>query len=138
MKRILIISEQDFAVVRLTELYNCLFGNEKKALLHCKIDIIDCEQTTTTQTALRTKTKSLVSNVPQSPTTLPLLMSYTKPLKNLVANNCEDINQIIKKHKINVVLIPNFLFDQHRKRQYETIAKEIKKASQVDVLGLYM
>ena len=138
MKRILIISEQSLAVVRLTELYNSLFGSEKKALYHCKIDIIECEQTTTNITYSKPTPKRNISNLPQVPTNLPLLMNYTKPFKTLLAKNCEDINKIIAKHKINVVLIPNFLYDLYRKAQYEIIAKEIKKASNIDILGLYL
>lgn len=138
MKRILIISEQDLAVVRLTELYNSLFGNEKKELYHCKIDIIACDQAIANATSMQSPIKKSVNNISQRPTTMPLLMRHTKPHKNLFANNCQEIKRIIAEDKINVVLIPNFLYDRYRKRQYETIVKEIKKASNVDVLGLYM
>lgn len=138
MKRILIISEQDLAVVRLTELYNSLFGNEKKELYHCKIDIIECEQAIANLTHEKPQAKRAVSNIPQNPTTLPLLLRHTKPHKNLTANNCKEINEMILEHRINVVLIPNFLYDRYRKTQYEKIARAVKKVSKVDVLGLYI
>ena len=135
MKRVLIISENDAAGHRLNLLYQSLFLHDKKELYWCSIDIIDCRQEST---LFPHKLKVLESNSQLIHSIDPYRTTLTQPTKNFRADTCQDINEIIKKSNIDTVLIPNFIYDGHRRQQYETIVKDILRNSKVEIIGLYI
>ena len=134
MKRILIISEEDVAGLRLIELYNALFSNEHKELYYCSIHIVDCYTADHLYAPISPTTQP--SGIKSA--SLPKLMRGTRPHKTLHANSCDQILKIISEHNINAVIVPSYLYDPQRSAQYHHIIKEIKKINNVDFIGLYI
>ena len=135
MKRVLIISENDATGHRLNLLFQSLYNREKKELYWCSIDIIDCRQESTLyphKLEISLSNKNLIHSIE------PFRSTLAEPSKVLTAKTCNDIVKIIKNNKIDIVIIPGFIYDNHRKRQYETIVKDIKKMTRVEVIGLYI
>ncbi len=135
MKRILIITEDDLTGQRLVQLYNSLYGNEVKELYWCSIDIIDCRQESVLY-PYRIEVSKLIAKAPHSFGNHVVQTSTAKII--LKAQTCQDINAIIYKYKIDTILLPHFLYDEHRAKQYDIIIKNVKRRNRIEIIGLYV
>ncbi len=134
MKNILIVSEHDKIEGRLILFIDGLFSFENKNIYLCNIDLVDCRVMKYHYPSISEKSKILSSKLG----TLGInVFDHSAAAKEkLHANCCDDINKIIQEKEINCVVLPIFINDEEHWAYYKLISKEIKKAMNIEIVGL--
>ena len=134
MKRVLLISDHDSTGLRLLELYSAMFANERKELFFCTINIMDCGQ----MDGIYHRSSTTSHRSERKLSNLPKVYNTPRPHKSLHATSCAEIFDIVRENNINLVLVPNFIYDMQRTAQYLEIVKDLRRRSSIDIVGLYI